>query len=54
MRIKIFTYGWNIQKVVCAYCHKTIGYNIGCKNGGISHGICDKCFKKSKKGGQNK
>ena len=44
LRIKIYRFGVKCQKVICMVCNAKIGLNFGCRDSGISHGICDNCF----------
>ena len=38
--VKYWRLGEHTQKVVCAWCGKTLKFNHGCEKPGISHGMC--------------
>jgi len=35
------------MKIVCSYCNKNMGTKDGKGVEGVSHSICDECFKKT-------
>ena len=40
----------SIIKVICAWCGKDMGEKDGQGAEGISHGMCDKCYTKQRRG----
>ena len=42
----------SIIKVICAWCGKDMGEKDGQGAEGISHGMCDKCYTKQRRGSQ--